>query len=42
MPRYGQIEISEDLKERILRYHALLKEEYVILENIVADAIKMV
>lgn len=40
VPRYGQIEISEDLKERILRYHALLKEEYVILENIVADAIK--
>ena len=33
VPRYGQIEISEDLKERILRYHALLKEEYVILEK---------
>lgn len=39
-PRYSQIEISDEDKERILRYHQLLDDEYVILERIVLDGIQ--
>lgn len=37
MPRYSQIEISEAAKERILRYHKLIDDEYIILEEIVKE-----
>lgn len=36
-PRYSQIEISEAAKERILRYHKLIEDEYIILEEIVKE-----
>lgn len=39
VPRYRQLVISDEIKERILRYHELIRSEYVILENIVAKAI---
>lgn len=38
-PRYSQIEISDEMKERILRYHQLLDDEYIILERIVLEGI---
>jgi len=38
LPRYRQVEISPALEERILRYHDLLKEEYVILEEFLSKA----
>lgn len=37
-PRYSQITVSAELEERILRYHKLLQDEYVILEKVVQDA----
>ncbi|WP_293728025.1 TetR/AcrR family transcriptional regulator [uncultured Phascolarctobacterium sp.] len=37
MPRYSQIEISEAAKERILRYHKLINDEYIILEEVVKE-----
>lgn len=36
-PRYSQIQISPELEEQILRYHALLQQEYVILEKILTE-----
>lgn len=35
IPRYSKMKFSEELKERILRYHKLIDEEYIILEDIV-------
>lgn len=37
IPRYSQIEFSQETKERILRYHQLIYDEYVILENVVRE-----
>ena len=37
LPRYSQIKISPELEEQILRYHGLLQQEYVILEEIIKD-----
>ena len=37
LPRYSQIQISPELEEQILRYHALLQQEYVILEKIITE-----
>lgn len=39
VPRYKQLIVSDELKERILRYHALVRSEYTILEKIVVQAI---
>ena len=36
-PRYSQIQISPELEEQILRYHALLQQEYGILEEIIRE-----
>ena len=37
LPRYSQIKISPQLEEQILRYHELLQQEYVILEEIIRE-----
>lgn len=38
LPRYSQVTISAELEERILRYHRLLQDEYVILEALIEEA----
>ncbi|MDO4920970.1 MAG: TetR/AcrR family transcriptional regulator [Phascolarctobacterium sp.] len=39
IPRYSQLKISEETRERVLRYLKLVEEEYLILEKIVIEAI---
>lgn len=37
-PRYRNIKVSQETEERVLRYHSLLYDEYIILENIIKEA----
>ncbi len=38
--RYGSVQLPEELKERVLRYHCLIYAEYEILQNIIAEAME--
>lgn len=39
LSRYSQAEITDAMKEKVLRYYNILEEEYIILENIIAGGI---
>lgn len=40
LPRYHAYKITDELKERILRYHSLLHAEYVILYDLIESGVK--
>ena len=39
VPRFSRIEVTEETKERVLRYHKLLADEFTILYRVLADAL---
>lgn len=39
VPRFSHVEVSEETKERVLRYHKLLADEFLILYKILKEAL---